>query len=115
MPEELGLEQCKEEEEEEEEEEEGDHLGSIVDSIEPGATWLVEVVVGGGRAHRELLGKVGVSLGGSCELVEDVVVPLQLRLVGDPRLLQQVVLDKYCKSPMAGGQYRKIWYFPSSK
>ena len=74
------------------------HLCCIVDAVQPGAAGLVEVVVGGGRQHRELFCKARVSLGRGGELVEDVVVPLLRGLVSDPRLLQQVVLDK-CFSP----------------
>ena len=74
------------------------HLRCIVDAVQLGATGLVEVVIGGGRQNGELFCKSRVSLGGGSELVEDVVVSLLCRLVGDPRLLQQVVLDK-CFSP----------------
>ena len=70
------------------------HLCCIVDAIQGGAARLVEVVVGGGGQHRELFCKSRVSLGSSGQLVEYVVVPLLCRLVGDPRLLQQVVLAK---------------------
>ena len=74
------------------------HLCCIVDAVQPGATGLVEVVVRGGRQHGELFCKTWVSLGGRSQLVEYVVVPLRLGLVGDPRLFQQVVLGK-CFSP----------------
>ena len=74
------------------------HLCCIVDAVQPGATGLVEVVVRRGRQHGELFCKAWVSLGGRCQLVEYVVVPLGLGLVSDPRLFQQVVLGK-CFSP----------------
>ena len=46
----------------------------------------------GGRLDVELGRKVRVAGGGSRQLIEHVVVALRLGLVGDPRLLQKVIL-----------------------
>ena len=53
---------------------------------------LVEVVVGGGGLDLVLGSQPGVSLGSGCELVEDVIVPLLVRLVRYTRLFKEVIL-----------------------
>ena len=73
-------------------------LVRIVHPVQPGAAGLVEVVVGGGWLDLVLGGQAGVSLGSRSELVEDVVVPLLVRLVRYTRLFQKVILKLNCLS-----------------
>ena len=55
-------------------------------------------MVGGGWLDLVLGGQAGVSLGSRSELVEDVVVPLLVRLVRYTRLFQKVILKLNCLS-----------------
>ena len=67
-------------------------LGSIVHAVQVVAGGLVEVVVGGGGLDLVLGSQPGVSLGSGSELVEDVIVPLLVRLVRYTRLFKEVIL-----------------------
>ena len=82
--------------------EEPDYLISIIHPFQRGAAGLVEVVVGGGGPDLVLGGQAGVSLGGRCELVEDVIVSLLMRLVRYTRLFQEVILQLNCLSARLG-------------
>ena len=83
-------------------------LSCVIDPIEAGAAWLWEIVVMGGRLDVELGRQVRVAGGGGRQLIEHVVVALRLGLVGDPRLLQEVILAEIHVN--TGVETRKVFW-----